>query len=246
MSFLNSLGLLGVTALLGCWLIVGSIIGKLLAISHVLQRDVLLTRAYQRVLLGVFGAVLLGPGLHKLYYGESSQFVSPQPEEYVAPGSGVSHTSLLPGLPDMQYRRAKLVLVSAGASSTLFQRLNACGKVESFGLYANSIRRLKYEAFHGKVYLYVGDISAPGHGSTGVHLFSTDGSAPADGKIDAATFQRLWSAASPLQRQASIQKAGDSFTFMYGGVQYKITVSQIYKVLLGNDEIVVDICEMTN
>jgi hypothetical protein len=90
----------------------------------------------------------------------------------------------------------------------------------------------------------VGAISNPSKGRTEVYLFSTDASAPADGKIDNATFQRLWPEGSPLHQQASIQAPGDSFTFPYGGTQYQLTVEQIYKVLLGADEIVVDICAL--
>jgi hypothetical protein len=252
LEFFNTFGLPGVLALLGSWLIVGAIIGKLLAITHILKQEVLIQRGYQRLLLGIFGGVLLGPGLHLLYEGPSAaRFVTPTPTDYVAPGSAVNHTDIRPSslrLPvrdSMQVRifseSARLVL--AGARIAPAQSQRPCRTVESFGLYAHSIRRLKYQQFRGQVFAYVGDINGPKYAPTNISLFSSDASAPRDGEIDDPTFRRLWTSASPLQLQKSLYPT-QSFTFVYAGSQYKLTIAQIYKVLIGTDQTVVDICEL--
>jgi hypothetical protein len=240
LDFLNTIGLPGVMALIGCWMMVGAIIGKLLALSHLLQQDVVLQRVYQRVMLGVFGAVLLGPGLHLVYQGSAARVVSPTPVDYVAPPASASHTTAQPQASEIPHSHARLLRASAVFAAPQ----KSCRTVESFGLYAHNLRRLKYQPFHGQVYAYVGDISSPNNGATNVYLFSTSTSAPGDGKIDDPTFQRLWGSASPLQAQKAIRSLGDSFTFPYDGAQFKLTVTQIYKVLVGSDEIVVDICEL--
>jgi hypothetical protein len=56
----------------------------------------------------------------------------------------------------------------AGTSVGRFQGQKSCNKVESFGLFANSIRRLKYQALHGGLCLSVGGISSPRRGGTEV------------------------------------------------------------------------------
>ena len=249
-DFINSLGFVGVAGLVGCWLIVGAILGELLAVRHIFNRDVQLQHAYQRVLLGVFGGVLLGPGLHTMYNGSSARLIAPDSKEFVAP-AGPSQTKLRLGKPDFdqsiaKLRRTEYHPLQAGLVPALvfFQGRTSCSKVESFGVHNNSIRRLKYQAFRGRLYFYVGAINSPRRGSTQVYLFSTDASAPPDGSIDNATFQRLWKAATPLQEQESVQRPGDSFDFPYAGGQYKLTVSQIYKVLLGDDQVAVDVCAL--
>ena len=250
LDFLNTIGLPGVMALIGCWMIVGAIIGKLLALSHLLQQDVVLQRVYQRVMLGVFGAVLLGPGLHLVYQGSAARVVSPTPPDYVAPPASASHTTAQPQASEIPLRAPEWKAIPHSharllrASAVFAAPQKSCRTVESFGLYAHNLRRLKYQPFHGQVYAYVGDISSPSNGTTNVYLFSTSTSAPGDGKIDDPTFQRLWGSASPLQAQKAIRSLGDSFTFPYDGAQFKLTVTQIYKVLVGSDEIVVEICEL--
>jgi len=255
LDFLNTIGLPGLLALIGCWMIVGAIIGKLLALSHLLEKDVVLDRIYERVMLGAFGVVLLGPGLHLVYQGSAARVVSPTPPDYVATPASANHTSLQPQASEIPLRTAqwrefagspaRLVRSNLVRASAMFGApQKSCRTVESFGLYAHSLRRLKYQAFHGQVYAYVGDVSSPSNGATNVYLFSTSTSAPGDGKIDDPTFQRLWTSASPLQLQKPIRSLGESFTFPYDGAQFKLTVTQIYKVLVGSDEIVVEICEM--
>ena len=251
-DLINSLGFVGVASLLGCWLVLGAILGRLIALSHILQRDVELPYVYQRLLVGLVGTAFLAPGLHALYFGGAARTVAPVAPEYVAPGDSASRTSLRPRPFGRARSRVRLrtldshaaQLAPAPTSVGLFQAARSCNKVESFGLYANSIRRLKYQAFRGRVYIDVGNVSSPRHGSTEVYLFSTDASTPGDGKIDSATFQRLWNEASPLHQEASIQAPGDSVTFPYNGTQYKLTVLQIYKALLGADEIVVEVCAL--
>lgn len=207
------------------------------------------TSAFCRHIVGI---AFLVPGLHTLYFGSAAaRTVAPVTPDYVSPGDNLSHTSLHPlwfgstrnpvELRSLEYHPAQLALVPVGGVLLLGQR--SCNKVESFGLYANNLRRLKYSGFRGRVYVYVGPISKPQQG-TEVYLFSTDGSAPPDGKIDYVTFQRLWGEGSPLRQAASIHAPGDSVTFPYGATQYRLTVQQIYKVLLGADEIVVDMCAL--
>lgn len=246
-AFLNGVGFSGILGLVGCWLIVAAIIGKLVALSHVLQQEVIVQRAYQRALRAIFGAVLLAPGLHTLYQGPAAgRFVTPTQTDYLADPVSVNHTRLRLNWPgtsqaaeDRRFSRNQARLVRTSAALLQGQ---ACRKLESFGLSAHNLRQLKYQAFHGQVYVYVGDVTSPRHGHTDIFLFSSPATAPGDGKIDDPTFQHLWSGASTLKSQQAIQNSGDSFQFFYGGAQYKLTVSQIYKVLIGNDEIVVDIC----
>jgi hypothetical protein len=251
-DLINSLGFVGAASFVGCWLVVVAIIGRLIALSHILQRDVVLQYVYQRVLVGLVGIVFLVPGLHALYFGRSARTVAPMAPEYVAPGDSASRTSLQTlslkpsgstlSMRSLEYHPARL---GFGLTTlALIQGPRSCNKVESFGLYANSIRRLKYQAFRGRVYVYVGSVSSPRHGSTEVYLFSTDASAPADGKIDDPTFQRLWTEGAPLHQRVSIQGPGDSVTFPFNGAQYKLTVMHIYKALLGADEIVVEVCAL--
>jgi len=246
LDFINSIGLPGVMGLLGCWLLVGAIVGKLIAVSHVLRQEVLLPRMYQRISLGLLGGILLGPGLHTLYYGSSSRLVSPTPQDYVSPAEGVNHTSLR--LDHLNLPQRNIPIQAATFHPARFTRAaifqaRGCRKVESFGLYAHNLRQLKYAGFQGQVYLYVGDVESPKRGATTVYLFSTSASAPADGKIDDPTFQHLWSGASSKIQQA-VRSPGDSFPFPYGKSQYQLTVAQIYKVMIGSDEIMVDVCEL--
>ena len=244
-EFFNSIGFSGIMALVGCWLIVAAIIGKLIALSHILQHDIVVQRIYQRALLAILGVVLLSPSLFALYQGPTARLLAPVHTDYVAPAVGVNHTLL-----DENALRMPLFVSERKTSrgnrvrlvrTSLALQAESCRKVESFGLFAHNVRQLKYPEFHGQVYLYVGDISSPKRGPTEVFLFSSSASAPPDGKIDDTTFQHLWSGASSLKSQQPVQKP---FRFFYGGAQYQLSVSQIYKAMIGGDEIVVDFCKI--
>jgi hypothetical protein len=244
-EFFNSIGFSGIMALVGCWLIIAAIIGKLIALSHILQHDIVVQRIYQRALLAILGVVLLSPSLFALYQGPAARLLAPSHTDYVAPAVGVNQTLLnesILGVPlrvseKTTFRGNRLRLLRTG----LGLQSESCRKVESFGLFAHSVRQLKYQEFQGQVYLYVGDINSPKRGPTEVFLFSSSASAPPDGKIDDTTFQHLWSGASSLKSQQPVQKP---FKFFYGGAQYQLSVSQIYKAMIGGDEIVVDFCKI--
>jgi len=251
LDFLNHIGFPGVMALLGCWLILDGIVGRFVHIKDWVTDDTTL-RPYQRVLIAVLGGVLIGPGMYALYNGSAARLVAPSSQEYVAPAGAGSRTTLDVNRPFLGARDAALRrieshsarLVLADASVPLVPAQRASNQVESFGLSARSLRRLRYQAFRGQVYIYVGEVSSPRWGSTEVFLFSAEAGATADGRIDDPTFQRLWAAATQLKLRQSIHNQGDSFVFGWGGAQYRLTVSRIYKVLAGSDQIVVDIYEV--
>src|SRR5438309_2162772 len=152
-------------ALVGCWLIVAAIIGKLIALSHIVQKDILVQRGYQRALLGILGLVLLAPGLHALYQGSTARLLTPRPTNYVAAPTSPSHARLLrkgPGvqlnaLADTPSSRHRVQLVRTSAGSWQGQ---SCHKLESLGVFAHNIRQLKYQAFHGQVYFSVGPVNS--------------------------------------------------------------------------------------
>jgi hypothetical protein len=82
-------------SLVGCWLLLGAIVGKLIALSHILRKDVAPQYVYQRVLVAIVGVAFILPGLHTLYKGSTARTVA-RAAGLRRPPDSAAHSSLQP------------------------------------------------------------------------------------------------------------------------------------------------------
>ena len=131
-------GVSGVVGVVGLYLILGGIVGRLVPIPPLMRENVALVTVAQRCVLAAFGAILAFPLLLSTYKNFAldvrSVIVAPAVEETVA---------------------VPVVKVAFGTGAD-------CRTIETFGLKERASRRLKYAEFDGALLVSVGRIDAKG------------------------------------------------------------------------------------
>src|SRR6185369_11071078 len=242
-DLLKDWGLGGVMGVGGCYLVVGSIAGKIIPIGNYVP--LVRLRLRQRVLLAGFGCVLALPIIWSSY-GQMINgtrgilFQPPEtPERVAAPKT--SDQQPRGELPANSVRLARFTgetrAVLASAS---------CPAVESFGLNQRNIRQLKFAPFQGMVFIYVGDVHSASREPTELSVVIGERSSwPSSGHIDESDFYRRLNRVPAENKVAmEISQSGDSTSFTYADRQYRLTVTAVYAVLFGPDKIAVEICEV--
>jgi hypothetical protein len=229
-------GINGFLALGGGYLVVSAIIARMIPIPKLMVNPFPVKSKGQRLLLGIFGLVLIFPTLLGIYreafFGVSTTLTDPAiPEEVSEPKAANWPAS----------DAVQIASLSGWSARGLSFK---CEKVESFGLQQKNIRRLKYGAFQNKLYVYVGSVSSFG-GMNNIYLLSSgaSGSWPESGTMEEKDLQQRFNSAREWKRQASFQKSGDYIDFSFDGRSYRLTVSRIYSPLFGTNSVAIEICQ---
>src|SRR5947209_5126186 len=243
-------GLTGCLGVAGCYLIVASIVGQFIEVPPIIKVRLRVSRKPQRVLLGFFGLILAFPVLFTawkdVFKGYQTPLVAPQIKEEVKPNeqTGASPSQKLSFRDDHRDDRGgRFQTVGWGQSPepaslvtpakfSPFGRPQAgrCEKVESFGLEQYHLRSLKYAQFQGGVYLYVGDIRT--FGDTDLYLtFGKRGFLPEAGEMSESEF--IEKVGSNKKQHLSVNHSGTSTDFEYRGIEYRLTVTDIYTAIFG-------------
>jgi hypothetical protein len=233
-------GINGFLTVIGCYLVISAIIARMPPIPKLMKTALPLKQRGQRILLGIFGTLLIFPTMLTIYkeaIGVSAPLFQPKIQEMKA------ESEMTNWLMSDAIQIASLKPLSAPMFDP-YQAPN-CEKVESFGLQQKSIRRLKYGAFHNKLYVYVGRVSSYG-GKNNIYLQSSNNSRswPNSGVIEENDFQQRYNNNHEWKYQSSFQKSGDYVDFSFNGQSYRLTVSRIYSPLFGANSIAIDICRL--
>lgn len=246
-GLLKDWGLGGVMGMGGCYLVVGSIAGRIIPIGSYVPLIPLRTRK-QRFLLALFGCVLALPIIWSAYgqvlLGAPGRLFKPPEtvEKVTTPKTG---KLVLSGeLPVNSVQLASFMrepLVTPAST-----RGESCPAVESFGLEQRAVRQLKFERFQSRVFVYVGDVHSVLREPTKVSVvIGEKDSWPSSGQIKESEFYRRFNRISNKDKAAmEVHRSGDAMSFIYAGRRYRLTVTKVYAVLFGEDKIVVEICEM--
>lgn len=241
----------GSLAFLGSTLLVMACLGRFLR-TPVFQVDQpILLSAFQRVAIGLLGGVLILPAVRHAYFPESARTIPSDVQDQVAPTPGASDekrkgpdTTGQNSLGDPgSVQLAGLGPLMAPAPAAACPR-----RVEYFGLKQEHVRRLRYGSFGGDVYVYVGDIVHPKSQPFDVHVF-VDHSNPwrlTNQKAETRVRERNFNGrvgAFTDEWTLKVRGPGSSRTFAYAGRRYTLTVKRVEVVLIGTDQIVLEICE---
>lgn len=254
-------GLQGCLGVAGCYLILGSIMGRLISFPPIVKREHRVRHKAERFLLGFFGLLLAFPivfaAWRDIFRGIQTTVVPPKIEEKVKepdPTSsllfpelniGEEHSAAHIGrMRQIKWNQnseiSPLIITSKFSPVNRFQNSN-CEKIESFGLEQYKVRTLKYHKFRGEVYVYVGDIRTFG----GTDLYLAIGKvslSTGTGEISESEF--LGRVGSSNKLKLNFKRKGASMEFDYLGMRYRLTVTNIYIAIFGTDKIAVDICEI--
>jgi hypothetical protein len=119
-----------------------------------------------------------------------------------------------------------------------------CPVVETLGLGQRGIRQLQSAYFQKQVYVYASDIHSLPKKPFNVWVFVDRASWPSSGKLSEESFRQRSSAIPPRNIfPLEVRQKGQAIAFQYGGQAYRLTVTQIYAVLIGQDKIAVEICK---
>ena len=240
-ELINSVGMGGFLGLSGCYLIVVAIVNRFV------PRNIRVGSILQRILLACFGVILAIPVIRIAYIDQqTAAIISPKtPPEYVRTPDRLN--SLLDK--NKLFRRANFSFHESNKlESNKFQIYGAqvqrdgnCQKVEGFTLKQNSIRRLKYANFQNQVYVYLGDIET--FQNSNLYIFSDDSNAwPSSGYMKESKFNRR--IGSKDKKILRFMKKNVSVIFEHGRDKYRLTIVDIYNILLGQDRAIVEICQI--
>jgi hypothetical protein len=247
-DLLRDWGLGGVMGMGGCYLIVGSIAGKIIPIGTYIPPIRL--RIKQRVLLALFGFMLALPIIWSSYgqviYGTRGRLFRPPETAEKVVTSKVSDRRLESELLINSVQLASSMDGSRPAPRALTRGGESCPVVESFGLDQRNIRRLKFEPFQGRVFVYVGDVHSVLWKTTKLFIVIGEGDSwPSSGKIEEADFYRRFNKIPNKNKVVlEVHRSGELTFFAYAGRRYRLTVTEVYAVLLGADKISIEICEL--
>jgi hypothetical protein len=246
-DLLKDWGLGGVLGMGGCYLVVGSIAGRIIPIGNSVPPIPIRTRK-QRFFLALFGCVLALPIIWSAYgqvfFGTPGRlFKPPETVEKVTASKTSKHR--LRG--ELLVNAVQLASFMGGPLVTpALAHGESCSAVESFGLEQRDIRQLKFEPFQGRVYVYVGDVHSVLWKPTKVFVvIGEKDSWPSSGQLKESEFYRRFNRISDKNKAyLEVHRSGEAMSFSYAGRRYRLTVTEVYAVLLGVDKIAIEICEM--